>query len=178
MERKMRRIERGRKCKYQRANLVPNRRGDIPVEDWEDAYRSRPDLVDHTPGFKTVFEIKSVFSASLGAGEVDGYIDILNRRHFGQTYRPGDWQPRSNPYVISALPGIIGLPPITIQARNIGHGVIAYTTDITPEVVAIFVEASVTIARLVTTSTATQSGRSQLQPAFAIALSTIGGFAI
>jgi len=96
----------------------------------------------------------------------------------GQLYQPGNWQPQFNPYVVTSLPGIIGLPPITIQARNVGHGVIAYTTDLTPETVAIFVSASVEIARLVSTSTAVQTARAQLQPALATMISFVGGFAI
>lgn len=56
------------------------------------------------------------------------YLPAMNARwlHLGRIYTPGTWTPPDRFYSITGLPGIIGLPYLTIEAWNDGTGVIAY----------------------------------------------------
>jgi hypothetical protein len=75
-----------------------------------------------------VYEIKRDRPDSIAAGEAQllEYCGVLAVRHPGEVYRPGTWQPWQKVYPIMGLPGITGLGPINIIARNAGGGVIAY----------------------------------------------------
>ena len=139
-------------------NLAIGRIGDpdLPNGRMVKEFKNRPDIVDHDK--RTVYEVKSELLIPLGYKEVEHYIDILGRRYPGRIYTPGMWQPRFNPYEIPALPGIIGLPPITTYAWNAGGGVIAYWSP-DAEAAAALVYIGLSVAQAVVARQAEFQGR-------------------
>jgi RHS repeat-associated protein len=103
---------------------------DLSINDWIKRFMLRPDIVDHERS--TVYEVKPDSPDAIAAGAakiLKCYIPILAIRYSGKVYTPGLWQPREPYYTIFGLPGLVGLPPIQISARNAGGGVIAYRID-------------------------------------------------
>ncbi len=96
---------------------------------WIADFALRPDIVDHDR--HTVYEIKPDAQHKIVEGrlQINRYIAALNIRHPGSMYVPGSWSPRAWSYLITELPGIIGLPTIHITVRNAGWGIIAYEVD-------------------------------------------------
>lgn len=97
--------------------------GIVPVDLWDTVYDTRPDIVDRS--LFTVYEVKSSKGFTQGIAQVKGYVAALNQYHGTTTYHAGNWQPTGS-FTLTSLPGIVGLPAITLTAWNAGHGVIVY----------------------------------------------------
>ena len=126
----------------------------------------KPDILDL--GNNTVYEVKSLKQAPFGKAQVLSYLAALNLRYPGRIFTPGRWNPEAKTYNIFGLPGLVGIPVITIEAFNYGFGVIAWDFVGVPEWIPVFVAIGELVARGIQIYNARVAQEFAARPAFAL----------
>jgi RHS repeat-associated protein len=156
-------------------NLQIGRLGDADITTFLQVFKLRPDIVDHS--LKDVYEIKpdNDWSIAIGKTAMTAYIAALKLRFPRRTYKPGGWNPMNNPYTVTGIPGLqFVIPFLTIEARNAGMGIIAYTIIPDPH----WIVALQAIYELAKLGIQAYNERLEQEAATATLPSLAGGFAI